>query len=60
MAFLSVLGIDVKVPRDGREGVAARPHVQDVERDLLVDWGRDGVTETGIKPDGRQGSTPLR
>lgn len=50
----------MKVPRDGREGVAARPHAQNVERDLLVDWGRDGVAETDIKADDRQGSTPLR
>ena len=50
----------MKVPRDGREGIAARPHVHDVGRDLLVDWGRDKIAESGIKGKGRQGSVPLR
>lgn len=36
----------MKVPRDGRESVAARAHVQDVERDLLVDWRRDRIPES--------------
>ena len=50
----------MKVPRDGRESIAARPHVHDVGRDLLVDWRRDTVTETGIKLEYGEGSTPLR
>lgn len=48
------------MPRDGREGVAARPHVQDIEGDRLVDWGRDWVPKTGIEVKGRQGSVLLR
>ena len=50
----------MKAARDRREGVPPRAHVHDVERDLLVDWGRDRVTETGIKLEYGQGSTPLR
>ena len=50
----------MKVRRDGREGVAAPPHVHNVERDLLVDWGRDEVAHTGIKGKSRQEAVPLR
>ena len=58
--LLDRLGIDTKVPRDVREGGAARPHGQDIGRDRLVDWGRDGIPKTSVERKGREGSTPLR
>ena len=48
------------MPRDSCEGVAARAHVHEVERDLLVDWRRDRILESGTKGNARQGPVPLR
>ena len=51
---LLALQESLPMPLDGREGVAARPQVHDAERDLLVDWRRDRIPESGSEQKGRQ------
>lgn len=59
-SFLDRPRINMKAAGDVLERGAAGSHADDINRDLLVDWGHDRIPENGIKGKGRQGSVPLR